>query len=206
MEVVVPVRVFDNHLHLGIDSLGRLHHQFTTSVSHESEPIVRPTLVTLGGYLVIVLQVDEEEIVEDKVIKEPGCIFRYLLHLLPFLLSCITIGLEIRGLRASEGDTATHFKTFLQEEFLHFEKGLLRNGVSITVCLDINLVEVHLTTHCLPGRLKELVILHPCHILCPDIGRHLEVLILSCLNGCYSQQGCCKKNAFKMVVFHICKS
>ena len=44
--------------------------------------------------------------------------------------------------------------------------------------LEVDLVEVDLGADGLPGVVQELVVGHARHILGPDIGRYLEVLIL----------------------------
>ena len=95
MKMVIPIGIFHDDFHLGIDSFGRIHHQLAPSIGHESESVFRPTLATFSCYLVIVLQVDEKEVVENDVVKESGCVFRDMFHLLPFVLSCITVGLEV---------------------------------------------------------------------------------------------------------------
>ena len=95
--MVVPVGVLDDDLHLGVHFLGGIDHKFATSIGHESQTVFRPALAALllGGYLVVVLQVDEEEVVEDEVVEEFRRVFRNLLHLLPFHGTGITVGLEV---------------------------------------------------------------------------------------------------------------
>ena len=192
--MVVPVRIFHDDLHLGVYFLGGIHHQFLSGIGHQSESVFRPTLVSFGGNLVVVLQVDEEEVVEDEVIEELGGEFRHLFHLLALVLTGIAVSLEVGGFRLRVGDAAAHFKTFSQEELLHLVDGLFGNGKGVAVGFDVDFVEVHLAAHGFPSGFQELVVVHPCHVLCPDVGGNLEVLILSCLDGRYCQHGCRQKN------------
>ena len=93
--MVVPVGVFHDDLHLRVDGLCRVDHQFPTGIGHEAKAIVGPAFAALCGNLVVVLQVDEEEIVKNEVVEEPGRIFGNLFHLLPLLHACIAIGFEV---------------------------------------------------------------------------------------------------------------
>ena len=182
MEMVVPVRILDDDLYLRIHLLRGIHNEFTPGIGHQSQTILRPTFPTplLGGYLFIVLQIDEEEVVEDKVIEELSCIFRHLLHLLPLHRTSITVSLEVGGFRTGIGYATTHLKALREEEFLHFRHRLLVHGEGVAVGFQIDLVEIYLHTHRLPGLVEELVVGHPRHVLRPDVCRHLEVFILSC--------------------------
>ena len=74
VEVVVPVGVFDDDLHLRVHGLRRVHHQLATGVGHETESVFCPTFCAFGGYLIVIFQVDEEKVVEDDVIKKTGCV------------------------------------------------------------------------------------------------------------------------------------
>ena len=100
VEMVVPVGIFDDDLHLWIDRLGRIHYEFAPSISHEPESVLCPALAALllRGNLIIVLQINEEEVVEDEVIEVLGGVFRNLLDLLALVLTGIAVGLEVSGL------------------------------------------------------------------------------------------------------------
>ena len=74
VEVVVPVGVFDDDLHLRVHGLRRVHHQLAAGIGHQPQAVVRPALAALRADLVVVLQVDEEKVVEDDVIKKTGCV------------------------------------------------------------------------------------------------------------------------------------
>ena len=100
MEVVVPVGVLDDDLHLGVHFLGGIDHKFAACISHEAQTVFCPALAALllGGYLVVVLQVDEEEVVEDEVVEELCRVLSHLFHLLALVLTGVAVGLEVGGL------------------------------------------------------------------------------------------------------------
>ncbi len=112
MEMIIPVGVFDDHFHLRVDSLCRIHHQFTSSLRHEFEPVFRPTLITLRRYLIIIFQVDEEEVIQNEIVEKPGGKYSDTLYLLPFLLARVTVSFEIGWFGSCEGDSSPHLQTF----------------------------------------------------------------------------------------------
>ena len=148
--MVVPVGVFHDDLHLRVDGLCRVDHQFPTGIGHEAKAIVGPAFAALCGNLVVVLQVDEEEIVKNEVVEEPGRIFGNLFHLLPLLHACIAIGFEVGRLRAGVGDATAHLETFFPKELLHLRNGFFRNGESVAVSLNVDFVEINLAAYGLP--------------------------------------------------------
>ena len=178
VEVVVPVGVLHNHLHLGVHLLGRTHHQLATSIGHQTQSVFRPTLRALGSYLVVVLQVDEEEIVENKVIEQFCGVFGHLFYYLALVSTGIAVGLEISRLTTCVSNASAHLQSLREEELLHLQHGFLVYGEGITMGLQIDLVEIHLSAHGLPCLVEELVVGHPRHILCTDVGGNLEILEL----------------------------
>ena len=110
VEMVVPVGIFDDDLYLRIHLLGGFHHELPAGVGHQPEAVLRPALRALGGNLVIVLQVDEEEVVEDKVIEELRRILSHLFHNLTFVRSGVAVSLEVGRLAAGVGDAAAHLE------------------------------------------------------------------------------------------------
>ena len=112
VEVVIPIGVLDDDLHLRIHLLCWLNDKLTPSIGHQSEAVLRPTLRALGGNLVVVLQVDEEEVVEDKVVEKLSRIFCNLPDNLPLVRTGIAVSLKVLRLRTGVGDAATDLKTF----------------------------------------------------------------------------------------------
>ena len=183
MEVVIPVGVFHDDLHLGIHGLRRPHYQFASGICHQPQAVFRPTLAALGGYLVVVFQVDKEEVVENDVIEEFRGVFGDVLHHLPLVFTGVTVGLEVGGLRSGERDTAAYLQTLRQEKLLHLGECLLGHDERVAVGLEVDLVEVYLTAYRFPCGFQKLLVVHACHVLCTDVGRHFEVLVLAGLYG-----------------------
>ena len=204
VEVVVPIGVFDDDLHLRVDGLGRVDHQLASGIGHQAQAVFGPASGAFCRNLVVVLQVDEEEVVEDEVVEEPGGIFRHLAHLLALVFACIAVGLEVGGFRTGVGDAAAHLQALGEEKLLHLLHGLFVHREGIAVRFEVDLVQVHLRAHGLPGFVQELVVSHPGHVLGADVGRYLEVLVLASL--CWSAQGNqrdCEAQHFHQIVFHI---
>ena len=97
VEMIVPVGVFDDDFHLGIHLLCRSYHQFLAGISHQAQAVVCPTLTAFGGNLIIVLDVDEEEIVENEIVKMLRRVFSDFPDFLTVGRTRITVSLEIRG-------------------------------------------------------------------------------------------------------------
>ena len=67
----------------------------------------------------------------------------------------------------------------------------------------VDLVEIHLSTYSLPSCIKEFIIGHTSYILCANVSRDFEVLVLArknCIAECENQ--CSEAKQFHQNVFH----
>ena len=71
LEVVIPVRVLDDDLHVRIDRPCRLHHQGSPGFVHLLEPEGRPAPAAFRADAEVALAAREEEVVEDDLVEVP---------------------------------------------------------------------------------------------------------------------------------------
>ena len=143
--MLVPVRIFDDHLGARIHRLGGSDDQLAPRVFHQLEPELRPAARALGGDVGIRLRGDEEKIVEDDLVEVPRGQLGDLLHEGPVRRIRIAEGAEVEfGRRAGEGDAAGDAHAVIEEEFFHvLDQGLIRQ-VTVAMGFDVDLVDLEL--------------------------------------------------------------
>ena len=72
LKVVVPLRVFQNDLHLGINLPRRAEHTIPCHLEHQLLTILRPAQGAFRGRALGTLAIREEEIINDNLIENPG--------------------------------------------------------------------------------------------------------------------------------------
>ena len=186
-EMVIPVRVFDDDLYLGIYSLCRTHHQVTASLIHQLQAIFSPSHVAFGSNFCWTLATCKEEVVEQELIEMLRCMLGNVLHNFPVLRVRVAECFKIIALVNGISDTASYFQSLLEEEVLRFLKGSIIHNQQVTMCLQINLIHIQLFRDSLPSRFQPLSVFHLVHLVGANINRHLKVSVLS-LNHAYSKE------------------
>ena len=144
--MLVPVGVLDDHLHLGIDRLGRLEHEVLRHLAHGVEAILRPGAFALGGDVRIGLAGVEEEVIEDDLIEMAGGQFHRLLAFGAVIGVGVGEGAELPALAAGgERDAGGDGDAFGGECLLDGLDGLLLEELAVAVEFEVDLVELELT-------------------------------------------------------------
>ena len=188
LEMVIPVGVLDDDLHLGIDLLGGTDHQVAAGFVHQFQAVLRPGLVPLGGNLDVLLAAGEEEVVQKELVEVTGRMLGDLLHHGAVVGVRVAEGLEIVGLVDGVGDAAGHLDALAQEEGL----GLFKDGVvhqmQVSVGLQIDLIHVQLAGDGLPGGFEPLGVRHLFDLVRADVNGYFEVLVPGQERNCEKQR------------------
>ena len=144
LEMVIPVGVFDDHLHLRIHSFRRTYHQIPCSIIHQLQTILRPGLITFGFNLNRTLTTGEEKVVEQELIEMPRCRLGNLLYHLPMFRIRVAERLKLIALVNGKSNTTCHLDALFQEELLGFLKRCIIYNQHVTMCLQIDLIHIQL--------------------------------------------------------------
>ena len=188
LEMIVPVRIFDNHLYIRIDFLCRFQNQRLTGFSHQVSAVITPALTAFGLDFYIRFTAGKEKIIQDKVIEMPGCIFSYLLYHLPMFGIGITEGFKVIRFIDRIGDAATHFDSPVEEVLLCLFQGFIGNDQQVTVRLQIDFIDLYLLRDYIPGGVQPRKIFHLLYLICTGINRDFEAPIITGKNGRGDQQ------------------
>ena len=180
--MIIPVRIFDDDLHLRIDGLCRTYHQILGCIVHQGEPIFCPRLLSFGCNLHRTLAAGEEEIVEQKLVEMACSHLCNVLYCLAMLGIRVAEGLKLIGLVDGVGDTACHLNALFLEKLLGLLQCSVIDNQQVTMGLEIDLVNIQLTGDGGPCRLQPLGILHLVDLIGTHIHRHLKIVVL-CLYG-----------------------
>ena len=146
VEVLVPVRIFDDHPDAGILLLRGAEHQVARRLAHFGQAVLRPAAVALGGDVGVALHRVEEKVVEDHLVEMARGEARGALALGAVGGVLIVEGAELSARPAAGGERdptrrldALRLKLALDG----FELGVGREE-TVAVGLDVDLVELEL--------------------------------------------------------------
>ena len=114
--MIIPVGIFDDHTHVGINLAGRVQYKAFTSLCHESEAVFCPAHAAFGFNTKGAFAASKKEIVQDKIVKVTGCVFGNFLHFFAVFRVGITKSLETVGFIYGIGYTAADFQSFFPEK------------------------------------------------------------------------------------------
>ena len=134
-EMVIPIRIFNNNLHLGIHRLCRTYHQVTPSLVHELQAVFSPSHIAFSCNFYWTLATGKEEIIEQELVEMLGRMLGNILHDLPVLRVRIAESLKIIALINGIGNTTSHFQSLFQEEVLCFLNGSIIHNQQVAMCL-----------------------------------------------------------------------
>ena len=153
-EMVIPVRIFNNNLHLRIHRLCWAYHQVTPSLIHQLQAVFSPSHIAFSCNFYWTLATGKEEIIEQELIKMLGRMLGNVLYNLPVFWVRIAESLKVIALINGISNTTCHFQSLLEEEVLRFFKCCVIYNQQVAMCLQINLIHIQLVRDGLPGRFQ----------------------------------------------------
>jgi len=176
----VPVGVFDDEIHLGVDTLGFVHDHMG-KVLHHMEPVVLPAVLALGLDAHLTGAAGEEEVVQNDLVKHGGDIPHDLHVALPVGGIGVAEGVVVGGLALTVdqhggGDAAGSFDAVAFKQFLYLTQTLHGNIHQTPVVFDIDLVQMHIVLVVVDGFLNVRVG-GGVDVVGIDVCRQLEMLV-----------------------------
>ena len=113
----VPVGIFDDHLHVGIDPFRRFENELPGRLCEQAEPEIRPALVAFGLNALFTLAACKEKIIQYDLVKVSGGEFNHFFEFGAVLGIGVAVGLETVALVDSDSDTAGGLDPALAKEF-----------------------------------------------------------------------------------------
>ena len=143
--MLIPVRVFDDHLDVWIDGSGRPQHEVLRDLAHRIETILRPAPRAFGRDVGVAFAGIEEEIVEDHFVEVFGGEFRGLFAFLAVGGIFVIEGAELPALAAGGERHAARNDDALGLEFLLDGLDLRVGGKQVVaIDFDVDLIEFEL--------------------------------------------------------------
>ena len=149
--MLVPVRVFDDHLDLGIHGLGGADDEVPADIVHQREAEIRPAPVALCRDVGVPFRGDEGEVVEDELVEMTRGQLGDVLREGPVLGIGVAKGAPdgVAGL-VGVRDPARDPDAVIYEKPLHRLDQSLVGDVPVAMRFDIDLVDLHLAADARP--------------------------------------------------------
>jgi hypothetical protein len=186
LKMLIPIWEFDDEFNLWIDRLRRLNDQVFRDVIHQIEAELRPTPVSLGGDVSIILRGVEKEIVLDQLVKVTRGEFRRTLDERAVSAVSVAKSLELAadaaiGRRHATGD----LHAVINEKFLHPFQRFIARQIMVALDFDIDLVHFQLVADALPLIAQNCRVIQIADNTDGNINRDCKVRVLSgaCNNG-----------------------
>ena len=145
LEMLVPVRIFDDHPDVRVHGAGRAEDELLADLAHLVEPILGPATGAAGGDVGVALRGVEEEIVEDHLVEMMGDQADGALAFGAVGGAFIIERAELAALAAGgEGDPARSLDAVRLEPGLDPLELVVGGEDMVAIGLDIDLVEAQL--------------------------------------------------------------
>ena len=117
LEMIVPVRVFDDYTNIWIYFFSRFYNQVFAGFGHEFETVAGPAHIAFCGNTKITFTAGKKEIIQNKIVKKTGGVFGYFLYFFPMLRIAVTKSLKKIRLVYGICDTSAHLYAVCPEIF-----------------------------------------------------------------------------------------
>ena len=183
LEVLVPVRVLDGDLDLGVRGPRGRHHQAAAGLVHQRQPERGPALRAFRADAQVALAAREEEVVEDDLVEVARRERHDLLQPLPVLGVRIAVRFELVRFVDGDRDAARHLHALAVEEAPGLvERGLVRDD-RVAVRLEVDLADLHVGRDGGPDVLEVRGVLHLAHLVDAAIHGDAEVPVAAGARG-----------------------
>ena len=143
-EVVVPVGVLDNHLHVGIHLLCGLEDYILCRLVHQLKTILGPGPIAFGLDAEVALTVGEEEVVQYNLVKEACREFYDLLCEGTLFGVGVAEGFERVALVDGVGDAAGDLYALILEELDDLLHLVLFDDEQVAMGLQVDFIDLYL--------------------------------------------------------------
>ena len=189
VEMLVPVRIFDDDASARIFLVRGTEDQITADLAHFGDAVVGPAAIALRRNVRVALGGVEEEVVEDHLVEVPRDEPDGALAFRSVRGTLVIEGPELPA-RSSRGEryAARCLNAMRFELALHGVKVRVSGELPITIGLDVDLIEFELRGDAREVAVERRRIGQPLSVVNRHVDRDTEVLIGSCMRRRWRRQ------------------